>query len=70
MKIIEKEVNVATGQETITERDETAAETKARLDHEKKVAAAQAEEQTKATARAEILGRLGLTAEEAALLLS
>lgn len=70
MKIIEKEFNIQTGEETITERDETAAETKARLDHAKKVAAKQAEAEAKATARAEILNRLGLSAEEAAILLS
>ena len=69
MKITEKEFNVATGQETITERDETAAETKARLDHSKKVAAEQAAADAKLAARAEILDRLGLTADEAAILL-
>jgi hypothetical protein len=70
MKIIEKEFNAITGEETITERDETAAETKARLDRAKEIADKQAEAEAKATARAAILDRLGLTAEEAALLLS
>ena len=70
MKITEKEFNVITGEETITERDETAAETKARLDQEKQFAAEKAEAEAKATARAAILDRLGLTAEEAAILLS
>ena len=69
MKIIEKEFNIQTGEETITERDETAAETKARLDNAKQIAAEQAEAEAKATARAEILERLGITAEEAALIL-
>jgi hypothetical protein len=69
MKIIEKEFNVTTGEETITERDETSAETKARLDHAKAIKAAQEEAETKATARQAILDRLGLTVEEAALLL-
>ncbi len=69
MKITEKEVNAITGEETITERDETAAETKARLDYAKAVAAEQAEAQTKAEARKAILDRLGITAEEAALIL-
>lgn len=69
MKIIEKEFNIITGEETITERDETAAETKARLDQAKEIAAAEAEAEAKATARAAILDRLGLTAEEAALLI-
>jgi len=69
MKIVEKEFNAITGEETITERDETAAETKDRLDRAKAIAAAQAEAEAKATARAEILNRLGLSAEEAAILL-
>lgn len=69
MKITEKEINAITGEETITERDETAAETKERLDHAKEIAAKQAEAEAKATARQAILDRLGLTAEEAQLLL-
>ena len=69
MKITQKEFNIQTGEETITERDETAAETKARLDHAAAVAAAQAEAEAKATARQAVLDRLGLTAEEAQLLL-
>lgn len=69
MKIIDIDFNVITGEETITERDETSAETKARLDHAKEVAAAQAQAEAKAAARAAILDRLGLTAEEAAILL-
>ena len=69
MKIIEKEFNVQTGEETITERDETAAETKARLDHAAAVATEQAKAQAKATARAALLNQLGITAEEAQLLL-
>jgi hypothetical protein len=69
MKIIEKEFNAITGEETITERDETAAETKARLDHAKEIAAKQAEAEAKATARAAILDRLGLSPEEAKILL-
>lgn len=70
MKIIEKEFNCITGEETIAERDETAAETKARLDRAKQIATFQAELEAKETARQEILNRLGLTAEEAAILLS
>ena len=69
MKIIEKEFNAQTGEETITERDETAAEAKARLDLVKKVTAYEAEAEAKATAREAILERLGLTADEAAILL-
>ena len=70
MKITEKEFNVQTGQETITERDETAAETKARLDSAKEIAAKQAEIAAKETARQSVLAKLGLTAEEAAALLA
>jgi hypothetical protein len=69
MKITEKEFNAITGEETIIERDETPAETKERLDHAKSVSAALAEIEAKESARAAILERLGLTAEEAALLL-
>ena len=69
MKIIEKEFNVQTGEETITERDETAAEKKAREKFDKEIAAAQAEAEAKAIARQAILDRLGLTADEAKLLL-
>lgn len=69
MKITEKTFNIETGEEVITERDETDAETKLRLDYAKKVAADLAEAEAKATARAAILDRLGITAEEAQLLL-
>jgi hypothetical protein len=70
MKIIEKEFNAITGEETITERDETAAETKARLDAQKAIAAAQVEADAKAAEKAAVLAKLGLTAEEVAALLS
>lgn len=70
MKIIEKDFNVTTGKETMTERDETAAETKARLDHDRALSEAKAKAQINAEARAALLTRLGMTAEEAALLLS
>jgi hypothetical protein len=69
MKITEKIVNVQTGEETITERDETTAEKKAREALEKEFAAAQAEAEAKAIQRQVILDRLGLTADEAQLLL-
>ena len=69
MKLIQKEFNAITGEETITERNETAAESKARLDEAKEVAAEQAKAEAKTTARAAILDRLGLTANEAAILL-
>jgi hypothetical protein len=70
MKIIEKEFNIQTGEETITEREENAAEAKARTDAEAERVAAQAEADAKATAKAALLERIGITAEEAALLLA
>ena len=70
MKITEKEFNALTGEETITERDETAAEKKAREALQKEIADQRAEAEAQATAKAALLDRLGITAEEAALLLS
>lgn len=64
MKIVEKEVNLLTGEETITERDETAAETKERLDIAKEITAAQTAAETKAIARQAVLDKLGLTADD------
>ncbi len=69
MKIIEKEFNALTGEETITERDETAAEKKAREAKEKEIAAELAEAEAKQVARQAIADRLGLTADELKLLL-
>ena len=64
MKRIEKIYDISTGEETIIERDETAAETKARLDAEK-IAKAYAEAAAEAEAKkSAILTRLGLTEEE------
>jgi hypothetical protein len=64
MKITEKEFNAITGEETITERDETKEETKARLDAEK-IAKIEAEAEAEAKAKkAFILARLGLTEDE------
>jgi hypothetical protein len=69
MKITEKEFNVITGETTVTERDETAQEQAARETREAEFAVQQAEAEAKATARQVILDRLGLTADEAKLLL-
>jgi hypothetical protein len=69
MKITEKEFNVLTGEETITEREETTAEIKAREAEEKEIAKRQAEAEVRETARAVLLSKLGITAEEAKLLL-
>ena len=64
MKIIEKEFNVITGEETITERDETKEETAARLKAEKETKA-YAEAKAKAEKeKVSILARLGLTENE------
>jgi hypothetical protein len=70
MKIIEKTINATTLEETIVERDETAAETKARLDLAKVIAAKQVEEEAKAAEKAALLTKLGITENEAKLLLS
>ena len=70
MKITEKEYNALTGEETITERDETAAEKKAREKAQADLIAEQAIAEAKATAKAALLTKLGITAEEARLLLS
>ena len=70
MKITEKEFNVITGETTITERDETAAEQSAREAREAEIAVEQAEVQAKATAKAALLAQLGITEEQAKLLLS
>jgi hypothetical protein len=70
MKITQKIYDITTGEETITERDETPQEETLRLQRAAQIAAEQAEAQANETARAAILDRLGLTAEEAKLLLS
>jgi hypothetical protein len=70
MRIIEKEYNATTGQETITERDETPQEVAEREKFEAQIATEQAEAEAKVAARQAVLDRLGLTADEAALLLS
>jgi len=65
MKIIEKYVDVQTGEETITERDETIQEESSRLE----LIALQAETESNATIRQALLTRLGITEEEARILL-
>jgi hypothetical protein len=69
MKIISKEFNIQTGEETITERNETAVEKKEREKFEAEISAVQEAAEAKATARQEVLAKLGLTADEAAILL-
>jgi hypothetical protein len=69
MKIIEKEFNVITGETTFTERDETPQEEASRLEHAAQVVALQAESAQNATAKAALLAQLGITEEQARLLL-
>ena len=67
MKIIEKEFNATTGEETITERDETAAEKKSREARAKEIAVELAEAEAKAQAKATAEGKLaalGLTTDD------
>jgi hypothetical protein len=61
-------VNCETGEETT--RNQNKAENDQQKLDEAKIVAAQTEAEAKATARAAIIDRLGLTAEEAAILLS
>jgi len=69
MKITEKTFNVESGEETIIEREETKSEKELRTKLDAEYAAAQAEITAKVNARLALLERLGITAEEAALLL-
>ena len=69
MKIKEKEINAITGEETITEREATAEELELFSASNAKIANELAEAEAKAIARAQILDRLGLTDEEAKILL-
>jgi hypothetical protein len=69
MKITEKEFNAETGEETIIEREETPGEIADRKNDIARFAKLQAKNEAKAEARQPILDRLGLTAEEAAILL-
>lgn len=64
MKITEKIYDISTGEETITERDETKEETKARLDAEKAAKAYAEKAAQQATDKAALLVRLGLTEDE------
>ena len=69
MKITEKTFDAATGEETITERNETATEKAEREAFAKFMAEKQAEAEAKAAARQVIADRLGLTADELKLLI-
>ena len=64
MKIQIKEFNVITGEETLTERAETAAEKKERENRAADLLVEQAQAEAKENAKAAILDRIGLTADE------
>jgi hypothetical protein len=70
MKIIEKTFDLVTGEETITERDETLEEETMRLEKAAQLASRQEAEAAKAAEKQAILDQLGITAEQAKLLLS
>ena len=70
MKKIDVVIDALTGEQTETERDETPAEKKAREDFVAQIAKDLADQKAKATAKADLLAKLGITAEEAKLLLS
>lgn len=69
MKIIEKIYDVETGEENIIEREETLQEKKLREKAEAETALRISEMQKKAEAKAALFERLGITEEEAKLLL-
>lgn len=70
MKRIEKIVDIKSGEETFIEREETVDEAKERKDFELRSVQIDADEKAKDAARQVILDKLGLTPEEASLLLS
>jgi hypothetical protein len=69
MKIIERTCNAETGETIDIQRDETVAEKKIRESSEKEYAATQSEAEAKAIQRQLILDKLGLTSDEAKLLI-
>jgi hypothetical protein len=69
MKIIEKDFNIITGKETITERDLSSDEITEREKLAAKRSALNAEAEAKAAEKAAVLTKLGLTADEVEALL-
>ena len=69
MKIIEKEFNVETGEETITEREETPTEKALREKLQAEFEAEKAEAESKQAQRLAIAEKLGLTIDELKVLL-
>jgi len=70
MKITETEINVETGEEVTVERKLTAEEEAEIMANRAKSAEQTAEAEAKSQAKAALLSKLGITAEEAQLLLS
>jgi len=70
MKKTEKIFNVQTGEETIIERDETPSEKLIRENWEKQIANDAVVSQANAEAKSALLNKLGITEDEAKLLLS
>ena len=70
MKVGIKEINAETGEEIFYERELTAAEMQIVEERQAEQLAVQAEAEAKAQAKAVLLTKLGITAEEATLLLS
>jgi hypothetical protein len=69
MKVGQIEFNAETGEETFTERELTAAEIKAKEARDKVLADQEAALAQKAADRAALLAQLGITEEQAKLLL-
>lgn len=70
MIIIEKKFDATTGEEVVTERTATAAEVKKAKEFETEMAKLEAETAAKASEKAALLAKLGITDDEAKLLLS
>lgn len=70
MLIVEKNFDVQTGEETIIEREETPQEKAEREQFEVRIAEQNKLASEQAAKRAEILAKLGITEDEAKLLLS
>jgi hypothetical protein len=70
MKTIEKIVDITTGEETIIEREETPVEKTERLEAIERSNAIKEANQIRENNKAALLAKLGITADEAKLLLS
>ena len=69
MKVGHIEINVATGEETFTERELTPSEIKLRREREEEAALLKEQEEKLAAEKASLLAQLGITEEQAKLLL-